>query len=343
MAQPHPGHVGPLPDWDPEVQPIIDRWPERRPGEDALAALVASRRDRLTEEAMSRGGAFQVSQQSIAGRPRTQDLTIFTPTRTVVRGAIYWLHSGGQVGGAPVSPDIVPVLDIAEERALIVVAAQYALAPEFPAPAGLEDAYNGFVWTAQCASELGYPTERLFLHGLSGGGGLAAGAALRARDAGIRYAGIVLDGPMLDDRFATVSMRQHDACNLPMIDDLRAMWAAATGGNSAIDQDAPYAVPGRLVTQDLSGLPPAYILCGANDPFRDETTAFAEAIWRSGGTADLHQWSGIGHGFDLLAPDAHVSRELTLGRAGWYDRILDRIEGRRAGRSVVVTGQWTKP
>jgi acetyl esterase/lipase len=136
---------------------------------------------------------------------------------------------------------------------------------------------------------------------------------------------------MLDDRFATVSMRQHEASGLPMIESLRLMWGAIAGPEAG-DGQVPYAVPGRLVHDDLSGLPPAYILCGANDPFRDETTAFAEAIWRSGGSADLHQWAGIGHAFDLLAPDAHVCQELTAGRLAWYDRMLNRIEStRRAG------------
>jgi acetyl esterase/lipase len=224
---------------------------------------------------------------------------------------------------------MIPVLDIAERYGLAVVAADYALAPEFPAPAGLHDAFDGFMWTIQHAHELGYPTDALFLHGLSGGGGLAAGTALLARDAGVAYAGLVLDGPMLDDRLTSISMRQHAASGLPMIRALRAMWDAVVGHDAHIHDRAPHAVPGRLVGEDLACLPPAYILCGANDPFRDETTAFAEGIWRSGGSADLHQWAGIGHAFDLLAPDAHVSRELTLGRQAWYERILQRIEARQ--------------
>ncbi len=322
--------VGPLPDWDPEVQGLVEAWPDQLPGDEGLAALRGSRRDRLPPSDLARDGVFRVSHQSIASRSQASlDLTILVPARAAACGAIYWLHSGGQVGGSSVSPDLVPVLEIAERHALVVVAAEYALAPEHPAPAGLHDAYDGLLWTAGHAVELAYPREALFLHGLSGGGGLAAGAALMARDAGIAMAGLVLDGPMLDDRLHSVSMRQHQQSGLTMIDSLRLMWRAVIGPDDSVHRRAPHAAPGRLSGEDLSGLPPAYIVCGANDPFRDEVTAFAQGIWRSGGSADLHQWAGIGHGFDLLASDAHVCEELIAGRRAWYDRMLHRVHDPR--------------
>jgi acetyl esterase/lipase len=309
---------------------LIEHWPKQSLGEEGLAEIIRSRQDRLPAGALTRNGAFQVTEHLIPSRSQdNQRLTVMRPNNSAPRGAIFWLHSGGQIGGSAVAADITPVLDIAQELAMVVVAAEYALAPEFPAPAGLDDAYDGFLWTIRHAAELGYPRDALFLHGLSAGGGLAAGTALLAREAGIKYGGLVLDGPMLDDRLQTVSMKQHELSGLPMIHSLRLMWAAVI--NSASPHHS-YSVPGRLVGQNLSGLPPAYIVCGANDPFRDETTEFAEAIWRSGGSADLHQWTGIGHGFDLLAADAHVCRELIEGRRGWYSRVLHHIENGRLVR-----------
>ncbi|WP_144124138.1 alpha/beta hydrolase fold domain-containing protein [Catellatospora sichuanensis] len=325
MVELHPPAIGPLPPWDPEIKPVIDTWPRHNPEQDGLADFLTSRGDRLPAAEVVRRGVFKVTEHAIAGSRRPITLTVVTPTAAAVRGAIYWLHSGGQVGGAAVAGDIAPVLDIAERHDLVVVAAEYALAPEFPAPAGLEDAYDGFVWTLENAPLLEYPPGIVFLHGLSGGGGLAAGAALLARDAGHRWAGLVLDGPMLDDRLASVSMHQHAATDLPMLPGLQAMWAAITGNDASLHRKAPHAVPGRLTGTDLSGLPPTYIMCGANDPFRDETTAFAEAMWRSGGTVDLHQWAGTLHGFDWLLPETHISQEMTAGRRSWYDRVMARL------------------
>uniref|UniRef100_A0AAU1ZUP5 Alpha/beta hydrolase n=2 Tax=unclassified Streptomyces TaxID=2593676 RepID=A0AAU1ZUP5_9ACTN len=49
-------------------------------------------------------------------------------------------------------------------------------------PAPVEDCYAGLVWMAKNADELGIDPERLLIAGVSGGGGLAAGTALLARD-----------------------------------------------------------------------------------------------------------------------------------------------------------------
>jgi acetyl esterase/lipase len=325
--------IGPLPDWDPEIQPFIAGGPESQAGVDEVVAAVRARRGhRLPDDELNHGGAFEVSERSIESKDgRTVGLTIVTPTRERKRGAIYWLHGGAQVGGAPVSFDVRFVLDIALEFSLVVVAADFALAPEHPAPAGLDDAFAGFAWTAASAAELGYPEGALFLHGLSGGAGLAAGAALLARDSGLRYAGLVLDGPMLDDRCVTPSVQQIG----PVVaGSLRVLWDYILKGTTGdVPAEIGYAVPGRLVDEDLSGLPPAYIASGANDPCRDETTAFAAAIWRSGGVADLHQWAGTRHGADLLAPDAHVSQEAIAGRVAWYRRIVSRLEAHSAAAS----------
>nr|EIF89359.1 esterase LipW [Streptomyces tsukubensis NRRL18488] len=53
----------------------------------------------------------------------------------------------------------------------------------------------------------------------------------------------------------------------------------------------PYAAPARAT--DLSGLPPAYIDVGSAQTFRDENVAYADAIRRSGGRAELHVWPDV--------------------------------------------------
>ncbi|THA86908.1 hypothetical protein E6U81_02185 [Streptomyces sp. A0592] len=54
---------------------------------------------------------------------------------------------------------------------------------------------------------------------------------------------------------------------------------------------------------------PAYIDVGSAETFRDEDVAYANAIWRAGGRAELHVWPGAFHGFDTFAPGAARSRE----------------------------------
>ena len=77
-------------------------------------------------------------------------------------------------------------------------------------PYAVEDSYAGLVWTADHAEELGIDPTRILLEGNSYGGGLAAGAALMARNrGGPSLIGQLLMYPSLDDRLATVSVEQY--------------------------------------------------------------------------------------------------------------------------------------
>jgi acetyl esterase/lipase len=231
------------------------------------------------------------------------------------------------VSGAALSLDLPQVLDIAEDQSLLVVAVEYGRAPEHPAPAGMLDSLDAFNWVAAHADELNYPRNALFLHGLSGGAGLAAAVAFAARAADLDYAGLVIDGAMIDDRRRSLSYQQLGKSSAGLTDMYRVMWDAVLGQASpTILEEYPHLALGRLVDGDFSGFPPVFLMCGASDAFRDDTTALAQAIWRSGGTADLHQWAGTIHGSDLMVPEAHVSKESAAVRRGWYDRRMTRIE-----------------
>ena len=76
--------------------------------------------------------------------------------------------------------------------------ADYRLAPEFPYPAGAEDASAIF----KAFLELGIPCERIFLAGDSGGGGLANTVLLEDAETidPVRPAGLVLFSPEVDLR-----------------------------------------------------------------------------------------------------------------------------------------------
>ena len=81
---------------------------------------------------------------------------------------------------------------------------EYRLAPEYPYPAPLEDAYSGLVWLAAHAAELDVDPDRIAVMGDSAGGGLAAAVAILSRDrGGPALAHQILLYPMLDDRTTT--------------------------------------------------------------------------------------------------------------------------------------------
>jgi len=233
---------------------------------------------------------------------------------------IYYIHSGGMFTGDRFT-GVGMALDWVEQFDAVCVSVEYRLAPEFRDPFLIEDCYAGLVWTADRAAELGIDAKSLMIVGGSAGGGLAAGTALLARDRqGPQLSGQVLVCPMLDDRNQTVSSHQFVGVGVWDRDSNATGWAAYLGDRHGTDDVSRYAAPSRAT--DLSGLPPAYIDVGSAEVFRDEAVDYASQIWADGGVAELHVWSGGCHGFDLLAPDARVSKESVRTRTNWVARHL---------------------
>ena len=109
---------------------------------------------------------------------------LYRPKKREPTGVILYLHGGGYIGTSPQMYAFFTAR-VCSETDCAVFVADYRLAPEFPYPAGADDAtavYNAL-------RELGVPNERLFLAGDSGGGGLANSMLL-----------VVRGGPGPDDR-----------------------------------------------------------------------------------------------------------------------------------------------
>jgi len=66
------------------------------------------------------------------------------------------------------------------------------------------------------------------------------------------------------------------------------------------------AAPARA--RDLTGLPPAYIDVGELDILRDEVVDYGARLSRNGVSTELHVHPGAYYGFDVLSPEAAVSR-----------------------------------
>jgi len=213
------------------------------------------------------------------------------------------------------------IFDWVDGLGAVIVTVEYRLAPEFPEPYPREDTYAALEWTAASAERLGIRLDRLMIGGASSGGGLAAGAALAARDRrGPVLCGQLLDYPMLDDRCTTASTRQFDGIGVWDRVSNETGWNALLGSARGGPEVSEYAVPARA--GNLAGLPPAFIDVGAADIFRDESIAYATGLWEAGGDAELHVWPGGFHAFDIFAPYTMVSQGMIRSRNAWVEKIL---------------------
>jgi acetyl esterase/lipase len=218
--------------------------------------------------------------------------------------AVIYIHGGGMILGILDTYDAV-VSAYVTATGVPFLAVNYRLAPEVHDTTLAEDAFAGVTWLMAHASHLGVEPHRIAIMGDSGGGGVAAGAAILARERQVALARQILIYPMLDDQnlvpnpllapFATWTYEQNETA-----------WNAVLDGKQGSERVSPIAAPARLT--DFGSLAPAYIEVGDLDIFRDEDIAYAQLLARAGVPVELHVHPGVPHGFERFAPNSKVAR-----------------------------------
>ncbi|WP_181774516.1 alpha/beta hydrolase [Amycolatopsis pittospori] len=296
---------------DPELEAFIALFPP------ATLDDPATERENFTKLATSvpqpDTSAMDVEDRIVPGDP---DVAIRVYRPRDAQGAIVWLHGGGYVMG-DLDTEHPWAARLAEGSGAVVISVKYRLAPENPFPAALDDVYAVLNWTAGHAAELGVTPDRIAIGGHSAGGGLAATAALRARDEqgpAIRFQ--LLNQPSLDDRQETWSARNFTDTPWVNRDKIAAMWRHYLEGRPA---PSPYAAAARAA--DLSGLPPAYVASAEFCPNRDENIDYAVRLMQAGVSVELHQWPGTFHGSQAIL-SAEVSHRQIAELGGALRRAL---------------------
>lgn len=225
--------------------------------------------------------------------------------------AMLYIHGGGMIMGSVALFDPL-IARYVDSTGVPFLAVDYRLAPENPHPTPVEDAFSGLEWLKAHASELGVDPARIAVMGDSAGGGLAAALALLNRDrACLTLAAQILIQPMLDDRTVEPDPELSGLALWGYADNSTG-WGALLGDAAGGPEVSPYAAPARAAA--LEGLPPAYLEVGELDIFRDEILAYARRLAAAGVSTELHIHRGSPHGFDVLAPEAGVSRRAIADR-----------------------------
>jgi len=295
----------------------IDVTMEQIPG--MRAKLIA---DLLTDEALEKGGAIDVTQLAIPTQDGSAEIPvlIMRPAgRTGALPCVYYTANGGKILQHPRVALTDVELDWVTEFGCVFVSVAGRVGPEHPHPALVEDAYAGLVWIGQHASELDIDLDRLVIMGKSGGGGLCAATVLYARDhGGPTIAHQMLIYPMLDDRAITHSSSFE---GIPWDrNSNQTGWRALLGDAAGGPDVSQYAAAARA--DDLRDLPPAYLEVGSSELFRDETIQYAFQLAQADVPIELHSWMGGYHAFEINAPHADVSRAAIAARTSYLRRAL---------------------
>lgn len=287
----------------------------------AVAALVNRKREFTVEQLRRAAGPPPRHLDSVRGVDfRDGELggracEIGEP-RGAAGGDLLFVHGGGWVAGTPAHFRKLAGF-VAREAGLRSHAISYSLAPEHPFPAGVEDALAAY----RDLLERGADPRTLVLAGESAGGGLALGALLLARDAGLPMpAAAVLWWPGVDLTLSGESVRRNRGRDLLTPEFVRMCAEAYLAGADPRD---PLASP---LFADLGGLPPTYLQVGSRDLIADDSVRLAARLRESGVEVELDMVGGKLHGFAATGDGLPDSRVALARVAAWLKPRLPGYE-----------------
>lgn len=210
---------------------------------------------------------------------------------------LVFYHGGGQVIGSINTHDDL-CRQICRRARMQVLSVDYRLAPEHPAPAGTEDAHAAFRWAQEHAAELGADPKRVAVGGDSAGGNQATLVAHRARGSGPVPALQLLLYPVTNYRDDTRS--QTLFADGYFLTRHHLDWFRTKYLSGDIGPDDPRVSP--LLSDDLSGLPPALVVTAGFDPLRDEGRQYVDAMRAAGVPVDHREFGSLIHGFANFFP-----------------------------------------
>ena len=235
-----------------------------------------------------------------------------------------YLHGGGYIGTSP-SMYAFFTARLCHETKCAVFVADYRLAPEFPFPAGVEDAEAAL----SAIQARGIPSERIIVAGDSGGGGLANSLLLLEPD-GVKCdppAAALLFSPEVDLLLDEPSVTDNAALDiLP--------WNIPTA--SYLHGLDPTSSDFDVANADLSSYPPTFVVWGSDEMFRDPIRRFVDRLSDAGVRFEAHEATGMFHVFPILMPWAQSSQRVYREAARFVNGVLTDVPPMPAG---VVAGE----
>jgi epsilon-lactone hydrolase len=226
------------------------------------------------------------------------------------RGVILHVHGGGfALGSALGSVGLVAAL--ARKAGMRAVSVDYALAPENPYPAGLEDVIAAYIGLL----ELEGGADGIIVSGESAGGNLAVELLIAGKRRGLELpAAAILFSPMTDLTVSGDSYRTKADLDPNITSDAirtRAEDYLSQTGTSSSD---PLVSP---IFADLTGLPALLIQVGSHEVLLDDATKLAARAAADNVAVTLDVTPGVPHVFQAFASILDEG-DAALTRAGTF-------------------------
>jgi acetyl esterase/lipase len=268
-------------------------------------AMLAQR-----SEPLRNAFAGKIDERALDGVKVYELLPEGIPPRNTNRVLVY-LHPGSFVFGGGVA-GIGGAVQLASASHLRVYSIDYRLAPDHPYPAALDDTIAVYREVIKRFE----PTS-VGLVGVSSGGGLAAAAVLKIREAGLPLPGAaVLLAPQTDltESGDTIQTnRDLDVVLRHAVPEAIALYAGDT------DPRDPYLSP--LFGDFAKGFCPTFLQSGTRDMMLSDTVRLHRALRHAGIDAELHVFEAMPHiGFGGAPEDDELQAEVL--------RFLDKHLGR---------------
>lgn len=206
----------------------------------------------------------------------------------------------------------------AAEANIVVVAVDYALAPEDRFPTQVEQGHTALAWLFAHASEVGVDKTRIAIAGTSAGAAIAAAVALMNRDRDNHPLRLqLLEVPVVDLTGRHIDLRATWALGIPALLAVRELRSIArTYLRSPRDAAHPWASPLRAASH--ADLPPAMILTAQYDPLRGQGAAYGDRLRRAGVNATVVQYQGVTH-------DAPIFTAALPAARAWHAQVVDAL------------------
>jgi acetyl esterase/lipase len=302
---------------NPELQPFLEIW------DSSWADLPAG------ATPADRRAHFEVIAENMR-LPTPKDVTcdaehwIDSPAGTVrvrvfrhqaggTQPCLIYMHGGAWMQGSPETHwDITARL--AAWNRQTVVSVDYALAPEHPFPAAIDQCTAVAHWAKDNAATLGIDPAKIAVGGDSAGGNLAAAMALDLRDTDVKLIAQMLVYPACDFDQSRLSYTENATAPLLQtkgMDRVNAMYCP----ESALLSTHPRVAP--LLADSHAGLPPAFIAVAQNDPLRDSGIAYAKALQAADVPVVLTQGDGLIHGYLRAMDHCAAAMQSLVDMSAW--------------------------